>query len=191
MNITRAQVRTAMGKYGTDKLGFHGYDQMYANVFARVPKCDKLLEIGVKRGRSVAAWKELMPQAQIFGLDIEQRDDMVDGLDDVTIVYGDSRTAEGSGLFSDVFDIIIDDGDHRPDSQWATFLSFEGKWSQVYIIEDIINLDNEKKLRKRLESKGYKIYTTYKSVAEGAEMQIQGVMTPVTFYSMVVFPKAA
>lgn len=191
MDITRADVRTAMGKYGTDKLGFHGYDQMYANVFARIAQCDRLLEIGVRRGRSIAAWKELLPNAEIVGLDIAQRDDLLDEAKTATLIYGDSRQTSVKDQVTGSFDLIIDDGDHRPDSQWATFLNFEGKWSRAYIIEDIINLDNEKKMRKRLESKGYKVYTTYKSIAENLTMQISGVITPVTFYSMVVFPKSA
>jgi hypothetical protein len=56
----------------TDKAKTHGYHAPYSEIFSRVePK--SILEVGVKQGRSLAAWRMLFPNAKISGIDITNR----------------------------------------------------------------------------------------------------------------------
>lgn len=164
----------------------HGYHKCYADVFRDfIPT--KMLEIGVFEGRSLAAWKELFPEASIHGLDNFSRDvSIVDAAKDMTIIRGDSRDkAFVKNTMPTDYDVIIDDGDHRVDSQWATFLNFKDSWSHCYIIEDIINEDSELTLRRRLKSIGIKNITTYRSRFRG-NIQIQGKVVDSAFFAMAI-----
>ena len=53
--------------YGTDKLE-HGYIPFYEKHLPKNTK--KLLEIGVKEGRSIRMWQKYFPETEIHGLDL-------------------------------------------------------------------------------------------------------------------------
>ena len=174
-------------KHRTDKGPWrHGYNQCYADVFKDFTPT-KLLEIGVYEGRSLAAWKEIFPDTIIHGLDDFSRNaPIVDAARDMFIVEGDSRNkAFVESTMPKDYDVIIDDGDHRVDSQWATFLNFKDSWSKYYIIEDVINEDSELTLRRRFRSVGIRNITTYRSGFRG-DIQIQGKMVNSSFFAMVI-----
>jgi len=153
-----------------------------------------MLEIGVGAGRSALAWREILPSTELTFLEKTPYEGMLEEAKTMNIVVGDSaRASVVSALFRDAhpFDMIIDDGDHRPDFQFQTFLNFENRWTQAYVIEDIIGQENERLLRRRLKSHGYNNMRTYSSKLSNGSLRMNGkVETNVPFYAMVIFPNA-
>jgi len=135
-------------KYGTDKLQ-HGYIPFYEKHLPKEPR--RILEIGVREGRSLAMWAEYFPNAEIHGLDLfiensslkvrEQlakwRDDN-DGLSQENIYLHNGNQCDWQileELRKYDFDVIIDDGSHNSRDQLMTFFGlFNGKH---YFIEDL------------------------------------------------------
>lgn len=133
-------------KYGTDKLE-HGYIPFYEQHLPKEPK--RILEIGVKEGRSLDMWAEYFPDAEIHGLDLFSEIPMWDVIDNLGISsqeeYNQSRIRLHVGNQCDWqvleqlrkfdFDVIIDDGSHNSRDQMMTFFGlFNGKH---YFIEDL------------------------------------------------------
>lgn len=145
-------------KYSTpegkgDKGTAHSYIDLYEKYI--VPKKDcSLFEIGVCEGHSIAMWKEFLPDADIWGIDINTSSIKFD-LQNCTIIRGDA-TSENLGPFlgDKRFDYIIDDGSHLLDHQVRSFeLLFPFlKDDGLYFIEDI-TLVNANMLKSFLDSK--------------------------------------
>lgn len=118
--------------YGTDKLD-HGYIPFYEQHLPKNPK--KILEIGIKEGRSIQMWQKYFPDAEIHGLDLFQEFPIPD-IPGVKFWQGnqcDWRLLEQ--LRKEDFDVIIDDGSHNSRDQMITFFGlFNG---QHYFIEDL------------------------------------------------------
>lgn len=139
-------------KYGTDKIE-HGYISFYEKHLPKDPK--RILEIGVKEGRSLAMWHKYFPDADIYGLDLfaeYSHEDVYKNIDHycnaewdlekVQLITGnqcDWLLLEQLRKYD--FDIIIDDGSHNSRDQMMTFFGlFNGKH---YFIEDIHCCDEE------------------------------------------------
>lgn len=138
-------------KYQTDKLD-HGYIPFYEQHLPKEPK--RILEIGVKEGRSLAMWAEYFPGAEIHGLDLFEENASDKVILDIDIMTNgrsslgrfflhkgnqcDWRVLELLRKYD--FDVIIDDGSHNSRDQMMTFFGlFNGKH---YFIEDLhCNLD--------------------------------------------------
>jgi hypothetical protein len=129
----------------TDKYWTHGYTQLYDRHIGYLrPTAKKVLEIGVLRGASLLLWKDAFPQAHIYGVDREHRPDFMFDMQDqrITFLHGsqqDERFLKEQVVPRGAFDIIIDDGGHRPLEMKK---SFEILWKNVakggwYIIEDL------------------------------------------------------
>lgn len=134
-------------KYGTDKLE-HGYIPFYEQHLPKEPK--RILEVGVKEGRSLAMWAEYFPNAEVHGLDLfidneiknvrryffDAKGEFYTGPDNLFLHQGnqcDWRLLEELRKYD--FDIIIDDGSHNSRDQLMTFFGlFNGKH---YFIEDL------------------------------------------------------
>lgn len=118
--------------YGTDKLE-HGYMDFYEKHLPENPK--KILEIGVREGKSIQMWQKYFPNAEIHGMDLFQEFDKP-AIPNVKWWKGhqcDYYLLEQ--LDREDFDLIIDDGSHVSRHQMVTFFSlFNGKH---YFIEDI------------------------------------------------------
>lgn len=171
-------------KHKTDKGPWrHGYHQCYGDLFSDFTPT-KMLEIGVMEGRSLAAWRELFPQATIHGAELREWQ-MVEAAKDIPLFRGHSSDPEFAKTLFDDYDVIIDDGDHRPDAQWGTFLNFKDKWKKYYVIEDVINEDMEQLLRRRFKAAGYSNVTTYRSAFRGP-VRINKVMVDSAFFVMVI-----
>lgn len=133
--------------FKTDKWGNHFYTSHYQRHLEHVrSKPINLLEIGIggyrrdgAGGASLRMWKHFFPKARIVGIDIEDKKFVEE--DRITVYQGDQTDA---GLLRRMheecgpFDVVIDDGSHRPAHIIATFqvlfplLAANG----IYVVED-------------------------------------------------------
>ena len=124
-------------QFGTDKETWHRYSHVYEWLLADLrDKPDlRLLEVGVREGRSIRAWEKYFPQAEIVGVDIDP--ECADILfHRASVVIGDStepKTFERLGMF----DVVIDDGDHHALKQLATFRNVWPRTRSLCVIEDV------------------------------------------------------
>jgi len=147
-------------KYQDDKKGHSSYSLMYSKYLRSIQNSKiSLLEIGVgcvnehsylkgheyTPGRSYQVWKEILSDADIFVIDIDkcalQLTEL--GLSQDSIFVGSqtdpailSKTVQKGGPF----DVIIDDGSHKPEHQISTFAYLFDKGLQpggIYVIEDL------------------------------------------------------
>lgn len=135
-------------KYGTDKLQ-HGYIPFYEKHLPKEPK--RILEIGVKEGRSLMMWSEYFPDAEIHGLDLfsspteeEVNCYLGEQIEKLQLEFAASiHLHKGNQcdwkLLEELrkydFDVIIDDGSHNSRDQLITYFGlFNGKH---YFIEDL------------------------------------------------------
>jgi len=125
---------------GTDKGTMHPYTATYERLCGDIRhSVTNVLELGVDSGASLAVWADYFPQADIDGLDITLANWHL-GRDRSRI-----RAVEGDALrpppelLDKTYDVIIDDGSHRPTDQaaaievWGPRLAPEG----LLIIEDV------------------------------------------------------
>lgn len=185
---------------GTNHPDKHSYAPMYARVFNTIVPTS-LLEIGVKRGRSIAAWKKLFPEARIAGLDLEDVLNVDDGyvglfprapaLDTWELYRGDSTLAETAASISGTFDVIVDDGSHRWEDQLNTFKSFIGKCNDIYVIEDVFGTRHERFLRDAIKELGYLNLHTFDSTLSAKVEYITGAgEVDFTFKTIVIIKDA-
>jgi len=136
-------------RHGCDKCPAIGHD--YTPIYAQLVRGDiaSLLEIGVgskwamrhlpsyQVGASLRMWADWCKAAQIYGVDINPEAESVTG-DRLHIQIADATKDE---LFPEVeaWDVIIDDGSHKPIDQKAAFARLwpRLKAGGVYVIEDV------------------------------------------------------
>lgn len=134
-------------KHDTDKVQ-HGYIPHYESRFDRQRYSDiTLLEIGVggyddmlTGGHSLRMWREYFTNGKIIGLDINLKDPQIaPGCEIVQGDQSDPRTLQK--LIDDYgpFDIVIDDGSHRPNDIMQSWVVL---WDALkdeawYVIEDL------------------------------------------------------
>jgi len=149
-------------KYDTDKGTYHSYIEKYDELFAPF-KNQKInfLEIGCLTCGSIKMFNEFFTKGHIYGMDNwEQNTDhmgqllhnkginLTQVIDDVNqnyprvkLITCDSTNKEAveKKLNGIKFEIIVDDGDHRTESQFETFKNFIPYLEEggVYIIEDV------------------------------------------------------
>ena len=122
----------------TDKFDLGYVDCFYQRLFCR-RAVGRLLEIGMYRGESIRLWRQVFPEAEIYGADI-QPCPAVANLERVVQLVGDAYTP-GFVKGLPKFDVIIDDGPHTFASM-AFFLQHylpllnDGG---VMVLEDIID----------------------------------------------------
>jgi SAM-dependent methyltransferase len=170
-----------MAGYGSDK-ALHGYTHLYWALFSdRFDRPLRVFELGLGTnnpamlsnmgvfgapGASLRGWRDLFPQASVFGADIDRgilfQEDRIqtfycDQLDQSSIrkVWSDPALRGGA-------DIIIEDGLHTFEAN-VSFL--EGSLDHlrpggIYVIEDIAREDVEK-WYERLETVHSKQYPTH------------------------------
>ena len=133
-NNTIKEVFTKYNK--SDKLKFLDFYQWHFNNLS--PKI--LLEIGVARGDSLRAWKDIFPNCKVIGIDINPLWKTKNP--DLEVYIGNQKDFD---FLLDVLnksglpDIIIDDGGHKRSEQIETFKFLFPKLSvgSLYIIEDL------------------------------------------------------
>jgi hypothetical protein len=153
-----AELASLFNRYGSDKSSFHDYHLLYGPMLAlRRNEPLQLLEIGLgtnnpeivstmgisgKPGASLRAFRDFLPNAHIFGADIDKR---VLFSDERIKTYFVDQTRKAS--FNDLaltlgsrrFDFIIDDGLHSPNANLATmiFALLILNKGGTFIVEDI------------------------------------------------------
>lgn len=136
-----------------DKGGLHTYIETYDKLFAPFQSGCNIMEIGLALGHSIRMFDEYFTNSNIVGVDISLVFDYVGKNNKVELIQADATKANFIKELNDEvkFDIIIDDGSHMTNDQIATFELLKGRMNKggIYIIEDILALDTE---RKRYES---------------------------------------
>lgn len=133
---------------GTDKGDFKCYvNHFYEKEFALMqPKKNRLLEIGVRSGASLALWLHYFKDIEIIGLDIEEvgspEGPVVEYIKHPSIKYikKDAYDINVANSFEGKFTILIDDGPHSLSSQIKFLNLYLDKLDEtgVLVIEDIM-----------------------------------------------------
>jgi len=133
-------------EHGTDKAADHWYTPHYHRRFRDLrDEPITLLEIGIggyedplAGGESLRMWRDYFPAATIVGLDINLKAP-IEGCHVEQGDQSDPRVLERLAETYGAFDIIIDDGSHRPDDVMQSWVILwdhlrDGGW---YVIEDL------------------------------------------------------
>lgn len=127
-------------KYGTDKQPRHNYTPTYyALLKDRALSTKRVLEIGIKLGASLYMWQDFFPNAQIFGFDFKPQTMIHSGRIKSFLGSQDNRGDLLKAAASGPFDLIVDDGSHRPAHQLFSALILLPHLAKdgIYVIEDV------------------------------------------------------
>jgi hypothetical protein len=135
--------------YGANDKGgkIHTYLETYDKLFAPFRYGCTMMEIGLAMGDSLKLWDEYFTNSVIVGVDISIVFPVPVYKNDVKVLELDATKPFFSNIFNDNrFDIVIDDGSHVTSDQIATFnlLKTKMKKGSIYIVEDILALDQER-----------------------------------------------
>lgn len=134
-------LRECFDKHGCDKGSRHGYERFYEPIFEPIRNEPiRLLEIGIFRGSSIAAWLDYFPRASVIGVDTFGRvppSEIPILRDQRVSFWACDSTALAPQI--DKVDFVIDDGSHDPEAQLATLQRYRPlvKPGGRYFIEDI------------------------------------------------------
>lgn len=152
---TADALRELFTKSGSDKSTHHDYHYVYAPMLASPTKVRNILEIGLgtnnmdvashmgdggKPGASLRAFRDFLPNAQIYGADVDKR--ILFQEDRIRTFFVDQTDIQSFGELARLnatFDLIIDDGLHSPNANIAVLLFglrkiIPGGW---LVVEDI------------------------------------------------------
>jgi hypothetical protein len=152
------QLADLFNKYGSDKSSTHNYHLLYGPMMAPLRTATaRLLEIGLgtnnpdivstmgKEGRpgaSLRAFRDFLPNAKIFGADIDRG--ILFSETRIQTYYVDQTEQStfdvlSAQLGNEPFDFVIDDGLHSPNANIATMLFALKilKQSGIFVVEDI------------------------------------------------------
>lgn len=127
-----------LNKNGSDKCQTnHTYQLVYDSIFNSYDRNGvwDILESGIEKGGSLAAWKEYFPNAKVTGVDVEDVRSPEFKNADVEFILADIKEYKSDRQF----DIIIEDGNHSNyDALWAGInLSKHLKVGGILFIEDV------------------------------------------------------
>ena len=139
---------------GGGDMVLHGYTKIYEEIFKDSKDSNiNYLEVGVFQGRKLATFSDYFPNGKIYGVDLSVKEFelMKSTLIEMGAFSNNNLMSVLPGDSTDIstwdqkindypmFDIILDDGLHRPDAQHKTLINFWNKLKPggIYIIEDI------------------------------------------------------
>ncbi|MBF0125784.1 MAG: glycosyltransferase, partial [Magnetococcales bacterium] len=118
----RTRLREITNRHGSDKGDSsherHGYTNLYADMLALFGPRVRLVEIGIMDprfpGASLRAWREYLPQAELFGLDIVDASAVGRETDTRTFLCDQSKEGDLLAAIRQIgeVDVIVDDGSH-------------------------------------------------------------------------------
>lgn len=110
--------------------------EAYQKHFAGL-KPKRVLEIGVQGGGSLKIWRDMFPEAEIIGVDTDEKCKEYEG-DRIKVVIGDQAQVKFLETLGN-FDIIIDDGGHTMVQQQVSLKWLMNQLNEggVYVIEDL------------------------------------------------------
>ena len=137
--LAAEQLKKLCDRYGSDKAIQHDYQLLYAGILAEPDSITALLEIGLgsnhrdvvsnmgingKPGASLRAFREFLPNARIYGADVDRR--ILFSEERITTFFVDQTDPSSFSAIANAvqerFDLIIDDGLHSPSANLATLL---------------------------------------------------------------------
>ena len=162
-------------KYYTDKGLTHNYIPIYEKHLTKRNNVD-LLEIGIYWGSSILMWNDFFENSNIYGCDIDFSNLKFDLKNIYQIDTRDKKQVE-LAFNHKKFDYIIDDGDHKCDTQIKTFNCFWPylKKNGTYFIEDI---ENDQSLEailenlKNVEHSSHIVYDKRKETGQWDEIMV-------------------
>lgn len=121
--------------HGTDKLQ-HGYIPYYEELLSGFS--GTLLEVGIKAGASMRMWRDFLPFANLYGLDLFEEFSIPSDIEGATFFKGNQLDHNILFYIRDVIrpDVIIEDGSHNSADKWVTFFSLIGG-CKTYVVEDL------------------------------------------------------
>lgn len=150
------KLKVCFDKEGSDKSTCHNYHLIYGSILKNTDLVTAVLEIGLgtnntdvvsnmgrqgKPGASLRAFRDLLPNAMIFGADVDKR--ILFEEERIKTFYVDQTDLKSFDKLGEHvgenFDLIIDDGLHAPNANIATLAFALGKLKRGgwFVIEDI------------------------------------------------------
>jgi hypothetical protein len=124
-----------------DKGTFHSYIDIYDEIFSKFYKDEfNFLEIGILNGKSIHLWNDYFEKANIFAVDINNKDHLNLENSRTFIFHDDATKADFlKKVINKKFKIIIDDGSHQLNDQISSFSLLKDLIEDggLYIIEDV------------------------------------------------------
>lgn len=153
MKQSLTEIFKRIGHFGADigcndKGGTHTYLETYDKILEPYRNDCTFMEIGLAMGDSIKLFDEYFENSKIIGVDISVVFEIPKYKNDIQIIQSDATKVEFLNTIKDeMFDVIIDDGSHLTADQITTFNLLKGKMNKggIYIIEDILALDIERK----------------------------------------------
>jgi hypothetical protein len=141
----KRQIKTLAAKFDTDK-NSHGYIDFYQN---KLPdEIEALLELGAFEGESLLMWQAFYGKAKIHTIEnfADTRCISQPELEKMGFIVhrGDQNDVRFLSTIRDEFNVIVDDGDHRPVGQIQAFRHLFAnnlKSKGLYFIEDVYSND--------------------------------------------------
>ena len=151
-----AKLKELFDHYGSDKASQHNYHHLYGNILHNPAGITAVFEIGLgtnnvdvvsnmgaggRPGSSLRAFRDHLPNAQIYGADIDRR--ILFTEERITTFFVDQTDPNGidelSARLPTEFDLIIDDGLHAPNANLFTlvFGLKKLKMGGVLVVEDV------------------------------------------------------
>ena len=136
----------------TDKNTLHSYLPLYQNLLISKQQTAKnVLEVGIANGGSIKLWSDFFTNANVYGLDIMNMDNVWEGIkNNEKIILHTSTDAYNTDFFNTHFlnknikcDFMLDDGPHSLESMkqfiklYSQIMTDDG----ILIIEDVQSWD--------------------------------------------------
>ncbi len=127
-------------QYGTDKSSCgHWYTKHYERVFGSIRmEIESVCEVGIGGGESLKMWRDYFPNAMIYGVDVEHKEEIGGRIHIIQCEQTDCGTLLDT-LKDNNLEIIVDDASHDQSKTMATFVCL---WDILrsrgwYVIEDM------------------------------------------------------
>jgi SAM-dependent methyltransferase len=134
----------------SDKATSHIYTEFYGPLLShRRLTVKRVLEVGISRGGSIAMWLEFFPNAEIYGVDVSEKDlallKKLKKNSRVHLFFEDAYKKKFVNKLKGLkFDIILDDGMHDVPS-WQKFLKLYPSLlakDGILMIEDVFSVEH-------------------------------------------------